>query len=321
MSIFRHVLVPLDGSPLAECVLPHLVALSDNDTPITLVRVMEMAGENNLDQPVDPLEWQFSHTEAEAYLEQVADRLRAANRQKVEFAILEGQTAQRILEFSQKNNADLILLSSHGKSGMSRWNVSSIVRKIVQRAPRSTMIIRAYNFDSLDDQQPYYKCVLATLDGSLRAETGLSTAVQLAQHHNARLVLAHVITRPELIQRLPLTAEDQQLMDKLLVRAQEIAEKYIEQLCARLPVECEGEIRVSNDVINTIHRIIDERGVDLVVQSAHGHSADPMRFYGNVTSGLIEYGTTPLLTIQDFSLDEMEPTRAEEAAREKKGHA
>jgi nucleotide-binding universal stress UspA family protein len=155
----------------------------------------------------------------------------------------------------------------------------------------------------------------------MRAEISLATASALAQRHEAQLVLTHIITRPELIQRMPPTSEDQELMDRLTARAHEIGERYFEQLRSQVPVSFESHIRVSTDVTHTLQLITAEQQADLIIMSAHGHSADPMRSYGNVTGALIEYGTTSLLTIQDLSPDEIAPHRAEVASRENKGHS
>jgi nucleotide-binding universal stress UspA family protein len=57
---------------------------------------------------------------------------------------VEGRTAERVIEFARNQNASLIVLSNHGQSGLSGWNVSSVVQKIVLRACMPTMIARAY---------------------------------------------------------------------------------------------------------------------------------------------------------------------------------
>jgi nucleotide-binding universal stress UspA family protein len=321
MAVFKHILVPLDGSQLAECVLPHLIAIADDETRITLTRVMDMESESTTEQPVSPLDWQILRAEVDAYLERVANTLRAEKITQVEYAILEGSPAEAVIEYAQKSEVNLILLSSHGKSGVSRWNVSSVVRKIVDRSLLSTMVIRAYNFESMNLGAIHYQQILVPLDGSMRAELSLTTAASLAQRHGSRLVLIHIIPRPELIQRVPPTAEDQEITERLVDRAKEIAEKYFEQLHSRVPVEFDHQIHISTDVTNTIHRIVTKQEIDLLVLSAHGHSADSMRSYGNVTGALIEYGTTPLITIQDLSPGEIEPNRAEETTREYKGHS
>ena len=274
---------------------------------------------------MDPLLWRISRAEAENYLNQLAERLTNAGLKEPQVVILEGQPAPNIIEYARANNVDLILLSSHGKSGVSRWNVSSVVRKIIESARLSVMLIRAFNFQALNSPELLaelrYQRILVPLDGSLRAEVALPAAAALAQMHDGELLLAHIIQKPETIQRIPLNATDQNLLQQVIDHNSDNANRYMDEFHARLPVSFQTELRINDNVTNTIIEIARERDIDLIVLSAHGHSADSGRSYGNVTSGLIEYGPTPLLVMQDFSPGEVAPTLAEEAAREHKGHA
>ncbi len=317
--MFNHILVPLDGSELAECVLPHLAAIAEaKDTQVTLIRVMELEGDK---QPVDPLEWRFKKAEVESYLERITEKLsQQGNLQQVNAILLEGQPAERVIEYARKNGVDLILLSSHGKSGVSRWNVSSVVRKIIQNANLSTMIIRAYNPGKADINELHYQHILVPLDGSLRAEVVLTLAASIAQEQNATLVLAHVIHKPEIIQRVPLTNQEQDLLNQVIEHSRDAAEQYMNQLQNRLPVPFKRELRVSNNVPHAIQQIAAEQEIDLIILSAHGHSGDPERAYGNVTVSFIEYGSVPMIALQDLTPEEVEPTKAEEAAQEHRGH-
>jgi nucleotide-binding universal stress UspA family protein len=319
-ATYNHILVPLDGSLLAECVLPHLVAVAGQDSvQVSLIRVLQTQSEGE-EQPTDLLQWQISKTEAQMYLDQIAGRLQSEGLRSVNTVLLDGQAADRIIEFAQQKGVDLILLSSHGKSGVSRWNVSSVVRKIVQNASLSIMLVRAYNCEPVGLHDLKYRNILVPLDGSLRAEVALPAAVNLAQSHQANLSLIHIIQRPEIIQRIPSSQQDQELLDQVIERSKEAAMRYIDQLRSRLPVEFEPILRVNNNVSSTLQRIQEEYGIDLVILSAHGHSADVGRPFGSISTGLIEYGSVTVIMVQDLSPQEVEPTRAEEVAREQKGH-
>jgi nucleotide-binding universal stress UspA family protein len=305
----------LDGSVLAECVLPHAVLIARAfEAEVTLLRVQDPAGEITRPRPVDPLEWQIRKAEGETYLQEIAGRLENAGiHPRIE--IREGKAAQTIIQFAQQQAADLILMSSHGQSGLSPWNVSSVVQQVILRAHRSIMIVRAYepSVDLLDSLQ--YKRILVPLDCSARAESVLPIAETLARFYNLEILAAHSLRLPEIPRRTTPTQEDQDLADRLTERNREEAEKYLAELKSRLDQRVETRLLVSDKTSLSLHTLVEQEQVDLVLLSAHGYSADTHWPYGSVVISFIIYGTTPLLIFQDLPEDQIEPTRAELEAR------
>ncbi len=231
--MFDHILVPLDGSRLAETVLPHLVALASAfGSRVTLLRVAEQEPGGQM-RSVDPMDWRISRAQAKAYLDEQASRLAEAGLQ-VETVLLEGQAADRIIEHAHSDQADLILVSSHGRSGLSRWNISSVVQKIILQARISTMIVRAYQpaIESLTGQR--YRRFLVPLDCSRRAEVSLSPTVTLARAHDAQVILAHVVHLPEMTCPEPLSEDDRALLERMTERNRHGAIEYLEQIRERL---------------------------------------------------------------------------------------
>jgi nucleotide-binding universal stress UspA family protein len=320
--MFEHILVPLDGSSLAECVLPHVVAIAQAfDSRATLLRVLEDVHISGQTRSVDPLEWHMRKTEASTYLDKMCARLREVDL-STEREILEGPSAEQIIEFAHNHDVSLIVLSSHGLSGLSGWNISSVVQKIILRAWMPTMIVRAYQFAPGELTGLRYRRLLVPLDGSARAETALPLATTLAHFHKAQLLLVHVVRRPEIPRRALPSQEDIQLADLLTERNRLEAVRHLEQLQAQLPVDVQLRLPISNNVAAALHELVAQEGdVDLIVLSAHGYSEEAARWpLGNRALNLIAYGTTPLLIVQDLSRDELEKTQAEMAAREYKGH-
>ena len=318
--MFEKVLVPLDGSSLAECVLPHVVAFANTfNAETTLLRVMERGRIRRNGPIVNPVDLHIADAQAISYLTNVADQLEVLGvlTKKV---TLGGVAAERVIEYSDKKDIDLIVLSSHGRSGLSGWNVSSVVQKIILRAYRSVLIIRAYQPIKHKAGELVYRRLLVPLDGSQRAECVLPTAVTLAQAHDARLLLVHVLRRPEMPFRIHFTEEDIRLTNKLIERNREEAEKYMDDLRGRLPVDLDIHIFVQDDVAVALHELSESKKVDFVILSAHGYSGIPRWTYGSVTSSFIGYGSTPLLIIQDLSKDQVEQSPAELSVKEKKGH-
>lgn len=317
--MFNHILVPLDGSRLAETVLPHLVALASAfGSRATLLRVVEQEPGGQT-RSVDPMDWRITRAQSKAYLDEQANRLAEAGLE-VEAALLEGQAADRIVEHAHAERADLILVSSHGRSGLSRWNISSVVQKIILQARTSIMIVRAYQpaRESLTDLR--YRRLLMPLDCSQRAEVVLSPSVTLARAHDAQVILAHVVHTPEMTCPEPLSDDDRALVDRITERNRHAAVEYLDQLRERLGIEAETRIEVSDSPSVALDDLVESEGIDLVVISAHGRSARAKWPYGSVTIGLISYGSAPLIIVQDLPRESIEPTRAEVAARERKGH-
>lgn len=318
--MFEHLVVPLDGSPLAECVLPHAVALAQAfGSRVTLLQALERVPAAGRGRSIDPLGWHIGKIEAGAYLDGLAARLKGLGLQ-TESAVLEGQAAEQTIEFARGHDVSLIVLSSHGLSGLSGWNISSVVQKIILRAYVPVLIVRAYHPSSGDLGSFRYRRLLVPLDGSQRAECVLPLATTLARSHESQLLLAHLVSKPEIPRRAPLTQEEIELVDRITERNRLQVGRYLEQLRSRLSGDVETHLLVSDDAAAALHDLAEAEKADLVVLGAHGYSGRKKWPYGSVALSFIVYGTTPLLIVQDLSPGEVEKTQAEMAAREHKGH-
>lgn len=321
--MFTHILAPLDGSALAECVLPHVVAVARAfDAQVTLLQVVEQTRGTGPLRSVDPFSWNIARSEAKAYLAGVEDRLQAAQ-VRTNSVLVEGSAAECVIQFAHDNDFGLIILSSHGQSGLSGWNVSSIVQKILLRAYLPTMIVRAYKPTTLELADLRYRRVFVPLDCSHRAECVFPVVTSLADFHDPQLIFAHVVCRPEIPQRVPLTEEDLSLLEQITDRLREQALIYLDQLHPRLISEAfdvRTRMAVSNNVAATLHEMVEQENADLVVLSAHGQTCVPKWPYGGATVNFIAYGTKPLLIVQDLPPSNAILTNAEMAASEHPGH-
>jgi nucleotide-binding universal stress UspA family protein len=316
ISMFNPILVPLDGSSLAETILPHVSIVSQVDSSeVILLRVLDKLSQIYSKETVDPLDWQIRKAEASAYLDGLAAQMIDSG-MKVRTVILEGKAAESIVEYAQLNNVSLIMLSSHGQSGITGWNVSSVVQKVILRARTSIMIVRAYKPGVSENEELNYRRILVPLDGSQRAESVLSRATTVARDQNAQLIIVHVIRQPEMPRRTPLTQEDQELVERVTNRNRAEAEKYLADLKSRLDVNNDTRILVSQSVVSTLHEFIEREQIDLVFLSAHGYTGETRWPYGSTVVSFIAYGTTPLLIYQDLHKDKILPSQAEVVAKE-----
>jgi nucleotide-binding universal stress UspA family protein len=316
-----HILVPLDGSALAESVIPHLFAIARPfHSQVTLLRVIGRAEADQPNQGIDPLDWQMRRAEARSYLNKMKNNLALAGL-SVSYELLYGDPATRIIEFVQSKDIDLLLLSSHGQSGLTGWNISSVVQKTVIRVQTPIMIVRAYRPDQADQAEAHYQKLLIPLDGSSRAELILPLAAMLGGFHNAQLILAHVVQEPELPRRAPRSQEESKLVEDILNRNRQEAARYLEELKGQFPVDMEIQLIVGENVTDALHSIVERKKPDLVVMTAHGYSGSANRPFGSLALNFIVYGTNPLLIVQDIPEScESLPVPAETAYMEKPGH-
>ena len=137
------VLVPLDGSPLAEQVLPHATAVAKAlDLEVTLLRVTP--GLRPAEMAPPPPEPREPDTEAVAYLETIEQQLRRADvgavKTRAEYA---ESAASVIIDIAQELPNCLIALASHGRSGIGRWYIGSVADRVVRHARRAVLLTRA----------------------------------------------------------------------------------------------------------------------------------------------------------------------------------
>jgi nucleotide-binding universal stress UspA family protein len=316
--MFKHILLPLDGSGLAECTISYTAALAGAfNARLTLLRVLEKPYQNGCAQPVDPLDWQMCKVEATSYLERLVARFQEEG-SGAESVLLDGDPAQHIVKLVSERGIDLVVLSSHGQSGLTRWNHGSVIRKVITRVEASVMIVRAYK--ETNGGFSGYKRIMVPLDGSRRAECALAPAVALARAHDSELLLVHVIVRPEMARSRPLTQEDSELAQRIVERNQEEMTKLLEQQKARLDVNARILVLTNDHAAAALHELARQEKADLVILSAHGYSGKTKWPYGSVATTFIEYGVTPLLVVQDLPPGVVEPSEAETVARERKGH-
>lgn len=314
--MFEKILVPLDLSPLAECVLPHALVLARVfGAQLVLFHVLSRPEKQNQLRAVDPLEWHLRRAEAESYLQNVCARLEEAGA-TCETQVTDGDAAEQIVDLARGNTQiGLVLISTHGQSGLSPWNVSSVAHKVTMRVQSSLMIVRAYQAAPADIAALHYERVLAPLDNSARAECILPLAAALARVPDTQIMLAHVVQRPPMPRRTPPSREDTELADRIVERNRSEAEQYLEGVRSQLPPETVvPRLLISDHVAGSLHELADQEAVDLVLLSAHGYSGDTRWPYGGLAAHFVAYGSSPLLIFQDAPANETALTPAEAAA-------
>jgi nucleotide-binding universal stress UspA family protein len=155
--MYRKILVPLDGSELAECVLPHVESIVKGcQVPdLIFIRVVEPVhlpvgtltdgGSVYTEAEAEATRKQsdaMNKADAENYLKGVMGRSKYGNA-RTQSVVLSGKAAETVAEYAEKNGVDLVVIATHGRSGVSRWVWGSTADKVLRSACVPVLMIRA----------------------------------------------------------------------------------------------------------------------------------------------------------------------------------
>jgi len=150
--MYQKIMVPLDGSKLAECVLPHVedIAKGCGNGEVTLVSVTErMKVYRSVPDPNMPLGQRLlteatgrKGKQAERYLLRIAKQLQKKG-VNVRTEVLLGDPAEEISRHSERGDCDLIIMASHGRSGLSRWTYGSVAEKVFRASRTPVLMVQA----------------------------------------------------------------------------------------------------------------------------------------------------------------------------------
>lgn len=307
---FRRILVPLDGSRPAEHAIAHAAALARGpDAEIQLLRVLEP----HLPVPdltLDMVDWRLLRLEAEAYLGEIAARLRAQGH-AVATAVVEGKAADEIVQHVRTRGVELVVASAFGQGGAREVNTGGTVHKLLARGASSTMLVRPAAEGAPPDAPAEYRRILAPVDGSAASAWGLCHAAALARAHGAELIVLHVDCLPAPAWGgVPPTPEETEAADRLRELRLERARGYLERMRGELAsadLAVRGRVTTAERVERAILDVAGEEGADLIALSAHGQDAAPGAC-GAVTERLLRRSPVPVLVFQDRP-DDSRPER------------
>lgn len=301
--MIRTVLVPLDGSAWAEEALPHAMALARAfEADVVLFRVLDSSAVAS--GRIDSVSWRLERQEVEAYLEERAKPLREAGHE-VRVEVGEGEPAQEIVALTRRQKADLVVLGSHGRGEATPFRLGSTTQKVLSAVESSVLLVRTSE-EARSRPSDGYERILVPLDCSARAEWALCLAASLARDVGGEILMVHVVAVPRTAERLVPTPEEQRLVGELTEQRRKSAEAYLarmRQVLTDSKVTAYSRIEVSSEVVQTLERIIQEEGADLMVLSAHGCSGAAPWPHGSVASRVLAHGTTPVLVLQDLCVD------------------
>jgi nucleotide-binding universal stress UspA family protein len=298
--MFERVLIPLDGSSLAECTIPYGLSIQRRfSSHILLYRVIESAGVSS--SRLSSVDWCLERDAALEYLEGVALRFPVrSGRPALEIEVASGPASPAIVEKIRRAKVDLVLLATHGAGGLGCFPIGGTAQKVVSAAEASVLVVRARHplptagFADLDR-------ILVGIDGSASSEWAAHVAASIPAEAGTEVLLLYVVSRLDTLGKYRMGSEECRVLERLVEAEREEGERRLERL-ARQIGHAGVTIRtrvVVDDPASLLDEIATRERHSLIVLGAHGRSPRTRWPYGSVAAALIQNGSTPVLVLQD----------------------
>ncbi|HEX5417855.1 MAG TPA: universal stress protein [Chloroflexota bacterium] len=315
MADLKRIVVGLDGSTLAEAALPYAeVFARAHQAALVLVRAVspvhdpadipERRTHTPADDEVgDPPEMDFPRTrhlvyEAEHYLATIARQLRERGA-LVDVVVVIGEPARILVEEARGHDAEMIILSTHGRAGFGRWIYGSVADQVMREARMPVLLVPpACRLPWPRDHTPR---ILIPLDGSPRAEEVLGPACALAVPLCAQVVLTRIVepiavAEPSMGRVSLGNALDREIR---AVSDVERGHAYVATVAAKL--HADGlRVQIAEGIgpaSMTIAEIARDEGADLVALTPHGCQGDNGPALGDTAFGIIRLADMPILVV------------------------
>ncbi len=295
---FKRILVPLDGSRLAEAVLPLVTRLADAcGATIVLLHIIE----KNAPSAVHGERHLRDERDAETYLAKLTEQLQGNNR-KVEWHSHEvpvGDVAASIAVHAEEHAIDLIVLNTHGHGGIRDVIWGSIAQQTLQHSRVPVLLGRARG--NASDVVFAPRTIMVSLDATVAAEEALAPAISLARSLGAQLRLVMVVATSSTVSStqapsatfLPVTT------GLLLDLEEKQATEYLERLAEAIRsigVDAVAEVR-RGDAVGQLAQDAKEHDDGLVVAATHGRAGLQAIWSPSIAARLLNRTNAPVLLV------------------------
>lgn len=295
--MWERILVPLDGSNLAELALPYAEELAAAfNSEVILVHVSE------------PAESQYRHMH-QLYLEEMAGQM--SNRIKdyridmvspvvtVSPVVLPGEPAEEIIDYAEKNNIGLIIMASHGRSGIMSWATGSVANKVLRATRVPVLLIRVIKPPQRAPGKHLLNRIILPLDGSEAGEAAVPYIQELIDRLESEVILFGVVPAGQharTVGGLDYILYPEQHLELVKAEAREYLEGVYHRLTGR-----KGTVRVEikvGDVAREIIEFAEETSASLIAISSHGRSGIAKWVFGSIAHKILQASNTPVLVVR-----------------------
>ena len=294
MSDYK-VMVPLDGSRLAEHALAFLPALAHfGRLEVTLVSVIDFA--DDLLEEVASEQQEREQNLLTTYLREVASDIEKHLSASATTETVRGSAATRILEMAKQVSPDLLVISTHGRSGLARWQRGAVADKVIRGAECPVLVVGPKAMEQGQwleaEAVPPFKQILVPLDGSETAEPALATAERYAKQYDSQIHLFQVMPY------VPLASGFWTAPAEITEDVLNAGKQYLSGAAERL--DRAGKVSIATAIGSPameIEAYINANAIDLVVMTSHGRSGIARAALGSVTDRVIGAGP-PVLVVR-----------------------
>jgi nucleotide-binding universal stress UspA family protein len=298
--MFTRIVVPLDGSELAERALPlaERMALACG-ARIRLVFVHQVIPISAMPPDVGGTAAgydRYARVMEENYLREAAARLGDATGLEVTTVLLDGPVARALAAEVTRFDADLVVMTTHGRGAVSRFWMGSVADELVRTLEVPVLLVREAASDRVMPRR-----ILVPLDGSVRSETALDFAARVAKLGGGTIELLQVVPPvvPVVLDGSPMTpAVMLPPPDDLLTTS---AAEYLESRAAWLRADGIGvtiSVVTDSSPARAIVDTADRDGIDLVAIATHGAGGIRRMVLGSVTDKVLRASLRPLLVFR-----------------------
>jgi nucleotide-binding universal stress UspA family protein len=287
--VYSKILVPLDGSKLAEQILPLVkVIAAATQAPVELLRVKDPEKVADRAPP----------RQIREYLDEGARQF-FSNASSIHNKLELGDPAEIIIERARQDPTCLIAMATHGMTGVRRWLIGSVANKVAHSASNPLLLLRpAENREpSLSAQ---IKTIFVPLDGSALAETALPHGVKLAMRLNCEIHLVRVYTLPANAYVVANGMIDQ-APARVGAALRETAQSYLDGKVEELRANGLDRVvatAIEGDPASELIDIEVNTSNSLIVMTSHGRTGAGRWLLGSVAEKVIQHAHAPVLLIR-----------------------
>jgi nucleotide-binding universal stress UspA family protein len=292
--MIRTILVPLDGSELAESVLPYAEQIAGG-TGSELVLLTSVYLSSAWEESPMREDLGKETVAAQAYLESKRDQLKSRGL-SVRTVMAYQPEAESILNAAADEDADLIAMSTHGLSGISRWIFGSVADKVLHATHRPLLLVRAREAEERSPAR--IDSIVVPLDGSELSLSVLPYVEEVAEALGASLVLVHAVQPLDIYPGSEMTpTRVGTILDDLLAHGQSFLTRVAQEIEARGKVKVRSVVNIGVPV-NEIVRIAQEVNAGLIGIATHGRSGIGRWMMGSVADAVVRRTNLPCLVIR-----------------------